>query len=110
MYIVCLRDPDVDSGQHMLLARQVVPCTRRTWDLTRSFSVRKIRSLAISLNAAQNRWEDLQTGAAGHPGPVAKQPLIGPQLAPLVVPPVAPQAVPQGASRVKRGKRARTRA
>jgi len=109
VYIACLRDPDVNSGQRMLLARQVVPCARRTWDLHRSFGVGKIQSLARSLSAAQNQWEDLQPGAAGHPGPAPKQPPIGPQVVQPVVPPVAPQAAPQVAPRAKRGKGARTR-
>jgi len=109
LYIACLRDPDVNSGQRMLLARQVVPCARDTWDLNRSFGVGKIRSLARSLSAAQNRWQDLQPGAAGHLGPVQKQRPVGPQVAPPVVPPVALQVAPQVAPRAMRGKRARTR-
>jgi len=93
VYIACLRDPDVKSRQRMLLASQVVPCARRMWDLNHSFGVGKIRALARSLSPDQNRWEDLQPGAAGHPGPSPKQPPV----------------VAQVALRAKRGKRARTR-
>jgi len=103
-YIVYLRGPDVNSGHRLVLARQVVSCPRRAWHLNRAFGISNLRSLARSLKAAQYRWEDLQPGAPGHPGPAppaaaAPQPNVPPALQDNVQRP-----------RANRGKRPRTHA
>jgi len=98
--------PEVNSGQAMLLARQIVPFARRALVLNRGIGMGEIQSRARALIAAQFRWEDLQLGAPGHPEPALLAPLANVSAAPQVnVVPPAPQNAPP--PRPNRGKRPR---